>query len=302
MAAVLLDAGAEVNARDSLGSPPLVYVHPQTGDTPTVAQAKADFVRLLLRAGADVNARPTYGDGLLHEALEAGNQEILAALLEAHADVNLKGRNRLPLELAAERGDMDTIKLLLQAGADAKAGDDYRNALSIALHRKNGPLAALLLNSGASLSNLRNLDVLQEAIREGWSDVVKLVLRAGADVNLLRESQTVNGDGSISGGTPMIRPLNIALEVKKPEMVALLIANKADVNLGDQERQTPLHLAACADGDVLVRLLLDARARVNARDVWQATPLHKAVSCRNEAARQTPASGGRRRQRRRHQP
>ena len=67
-------------------------------------------------------------------------------------------------------------------------------------------------------------------------------------------------------------------------MVALLIANKADVNLVEREGRTPLDLAACADGGVLVKLLLDAHVRVNARDFWQATALHRAVSCRNEAA------------------
>ncbi len=284
IAAVLLNVGADTNARDNLGSTPLVYVKPGKTDTPKTAQAKAEFVRFLISAGADVNAKPTSGDGLLHEALKAENQEILTALLEAHADVNLRGwGDSRPLELAAKRGDMGTVKLLLRAGADAKAGDAYRNALSIALMRKNGPLVALLLNSGASLSTVGSIDVLQEAIREGWSDVVKLVLQTGADVNLLRNSQNVDVSG-IAGSSDKLIPLGIAVEARKPEMVALLIANKANVNLGDHEGQTPLHLAACAEGDVLVKVLLGLGARVNARDVWRGTPLHKAVSCRNEPA------------------
>lgn len=279
IATLLLNAGADVNARDALGATALLDVRPQKTDASEVAQAKAGFVRFLIQAGADVNARPKHGDGLLHQALTAGNREILAALLEAHADVNLKGWNKLPLEIAVDSGDMDTIKLLLRAGADVNAGGAFLEALL----RKNGPLVALLLSSGARVSTAGNIDVLQEAIRQDWIEVLKLLLAAGIDINRLHNDQTVN-EHTVGGSYLVQSPLEIAVEVKNREIVKLLIADRADVNLADQERKTALHQAACVDGDVFVKLLLDAGARVNASDSYGSTPLHAAVGCKNEEA------------------
>jgi ankyrin repeat protein len=277
IAAILLNAGADVNARDSAGGTPLFYVEPAKSDSAEVAQAKTDFVRFLIKAGAEVNVKPRFSRDLpLHQALAAGNREMLAILLAAHADVNLKGWNKLPLDVAVESGDMDNIKLLLQAGADINRSD----ALQEALHRKNGPLVALLLSSGARVSNV-DVDVLQEAIREGWSDVLKILLEAGADVNRQRPSQFVSIDGS-GGGSPERRLIDIAIETNHPDMVKLLIAHKANVNVADPERKTPLHLAACKGDSALIKLLVGAGAQVKAQDSHQDTPLHSAIRCENE--------------------
>ena len=72
---MLLEAGADVNARDKWGCTPLYKA--AGGDIATT--------RMLLEAGADVNAR--YGDRTpLHEAADRGNVAATRMLLEAGAN------------------------------------------------------------------------------------------------------------------------------------------------------------------------------------------------------------------------
>ena len=74
----LVDAGADVNIRDSRGNPVLraaIGQHP-------------DAVRILVAAGADVNARDSDGDPIIKYATWMGDEEIIEILVQAGADVN----------------------------------------------------------------------------------------------------------------------------------------------------------------------------------------------------------------------
>ncbi len=74
----LLDAGANVNARDIRQMTPLMLsVASETQDV--------DVVRLLLKAGADVNAKSSFGETPLDWANKFGNRQVIAALTAAGA-------------------------------------------------------------------------------------------------------------------------------------------------------------------------------------------------------------------------
>lgn len=281
IAALLLKAGADVNAKDDAGATPLLYAAPVKKDTPEVAHAKAEFARRLIQAGADVNVpgrpyrggngRMYGGDPLLHMALAARNREMVAALLEAHANVNLKGRSWPPLTIAIESGDMESIQQLLRAGADVNGEG---NPIYAALGLENGPAVALLLRAGGRPTN-PNVPVFRKAIDRDWIEVVKLLLDAGTDINK-----------PIDSGGPLLPPLVYALKVNRLEIAKFLIANKADVNLaGKFEGNAPLHLAASnKSGAALIILLLGAGANVNAANQRQETSLHVAIRSANEEA------------------
>jgi ankyrin repeat protein len=61
-------------------------------------------------------------------------------------------------------------------------------------------------------------------------------------------------------------------------MVALLLANKADVNAKAVDGVTPLHVAAQSPLKDLAELLLANKADVNAKDNEGKTPLQYALS------------------------
>ena len=67
----------------------------------------------------------------------------------------------------------------------------------------------------------------------------------------------------------------------KVDVVSLLLQSGAEVNVEDESKLTPLHLASLGGQLEVVELLLsldeDARAYVNAKDVDGLTPLHMAA-------------------------
>lgn len=82
------------------------------------------IVRRLLEAGADACATPSQTSAL-HQAARYGMAESCRALIEAGAEVDVRGpRGRTPLWLAAEKGRAEAARALLEAGAAVTAADD----------------------------------------------------------------------------------------------------------------------------------------------------------------------------------
>lgn len=134
IAAMLLDAGADINARNR-------HKFAGPGNSPlsaAVYQQRQDVVRLLIQRGADVNQGDNAGFTPLHLAVANGHIETARLLLEAGADASARtgaagGKqwgNKTPLDLLAvedriaEDGagiapevDADMSALLRQHGA-----------------------------------------------------------------------------------------------------------------------------------------------------------------------------------------
>ena len=77
-------------------------------------------------------------------------------------------------------------------------------------------------------------------------------------------------------------PLHFAALKGHLDVVALLLASKADVNAKNNEGSTPLHYAAVHDHKDVAELLLASKADVNAKNKYNDTPLHLAVAYRHE--------------------
>ena len=108
----LIDAGADVNARDADGKSPLHWV----------AKASLETITTLLEAGGDVNARDYLDRTPLHFVSATSTPENVALLLGAGAEVNARTANDwTPLHGVAKFGIPENIMILLDAGADATA-------------------------------------------------------------------------------------------------------------------------------------------------------------------------------------
>ncbi|XP_055951736.1 ankyrin-3-like isoform X2 [Argiope bruennichi] len=123
---LLLQYGADVNARDWQGLTPLMKACRSRGNKQTV--------HLLLKHGADINAM-SEGDEqtALHYAVLNGNLEIAKLLVNNGASVSFPSEQTKPppLYYAVLRGNVEMLEFLLDSGADINA---LSNALGSALH------------------------------------------------------------------------------------------------------------------------------------------------------------------------
>ena len=146
IAELLLDAGADHSlAQDD-------------GWTTLMAAARSKYVHIvevLMRAGADLGARlPSNGTTALHEAICARSFEAAEAMVKAGADVNLPGRNDLPVltfSLLDEEAPLSLVHAIVDAGADLEARYKECTALIYAVQERNVPAVDTLIKAGADL-------------------------------------------------------------------------------------------------------------------------------------------------------
>jgi ankyrin repeat protein len=109
-ARVLINAGADIEAKTDTGSTPLHWAANQNA---------TDMIKLLINAHAQVNTRANDGSTPLHWAVVGNAPDAVALLLKRGAEVNGKTNNgSTPLHLAAQKDNLQIIQALIQNGAD----------------------------------------------------------------------------------------------------------------------------------------------------------------------------------------
>ena len=137
LATPLLEAGAQVNVRDSRGHSPLMEA---------VFGNKSDAVRLLLNHGADPNCTNDAGFTPLHQGIRFNCHEALIALLEVNVDHAIHDKKkRTVLHWAAEYADLKTLGLLRHERLHGLRAEDQCDnglvAIDIAEKRRDQELA-----------------------------------------------------------------------------------------------------------------------------------------------------------------
>ena len=135
-----------------------------------------------------LNARAGRGKTAMHVAAEAGNTDILSLLFEHRVDVDIRDENgSTPLHYAPYGGRLDTGQYLLDRGVDINAQDKQGlTPLFDAARGGHVEFAEMLLERGAII-DFRNgqgrTPLIQAVMEEGKIQVVRLLLKHGADVN-----------------------------------------------------------------------------------------------------------------------
>jgi ankyrin repeat protein len=115
--AALLQAGADVHARDRFNQSPLHWAAANGGDL--------DVAKFLVEHGAVVNARDSKGKTPLCWAANGGDLAMVTFLVERGAVVNARdNEGRIPLHWAAEECDLAIVAFLVEHGADVNARDN----------------------------------------------------------------------------------------------------------------------------------------------------------------------------------
>ena len=154
---LLIDQGADVNMaigfdRMAREGETRADLRPTNWPLDVAAQqGRLDMVNLLLAHGAKV-----HGKELAHAAFARNADEsfaMIAALLEAGADVNSPADGVTALHWASYRGNTNSVKLLLaQPGIKLDETDpDGRTALMTAAEHGDAEIVDMLLNAGANV-------------------------------------------------------------------------------------------------------------------------------------------------------
>lgn len=234
IARLLVEKGADVNAKSKFGAPLFnaVYV------------ADPALVRFLLEKGAKPDLKsPFDGSTPLENAVLTGKAEIIRVLVEKGA--RLKST---PLTEAILREDIAGVKAALEAGAKPNSGEPRPLLLATAMG--NAELVRMLLDGGAKTgaAGAQGTTALHVACGAGRLELARLLIERGAPV-----------DAQTEGGTPLMW----AASYRNEELVRLLLDKGADVHQKTKHGGTALVSAVIHSGTSTVKALLERGADPN---------------------------------------
>jgi ankyrin repeat protein len=256
----LLASGVDVNARDGLGSTPLLDA---------AWSGNADMARVLLQHGADVNAaHREAGSTALEYAVLTGHTAVVKLLLAAGADTTRRYRyDQTVLHLAAARGFPQILESLVSSQAAINPVDANGNTpLDEAVLHNQMASIRFLISHGAEVKYTHATDgrgPVHEAAIKGFSSILPLLVDAGA--NPVRRDR--------SGQTP----LDLALAYKNVNVVAALLNLGSRISESQAAADEAMETAVLKGQVEIVRILLDSGFEINKPTANGSTYLHDAA-------------------------
>ena len=291
---VLIDAGADLHTKDENGRLPLHYA----------SDAGAlDVVKMLVRAGAGVRATDDDGDTCLFRAANGHTEtvrylvglfqvevnhrndegftalhsavvhtDVVQVLIDAGADIDTKNKDgRSPLHFACLAGALEVVKMLVRAGAGVCVTDVAGcGCLAHTTYFGHTETVRYLLCLPEVDVNCRNAEhnftALQDAVLWKHTDLVRVLIDAGADIH------TQNEEGR--------SPLHESCASGALDVVKMLVEAGAGVHATDNEGCTCLILTAWQGHTETVRYLVglpEVDVNHSASDVYDHTAFHIAA-------------------------
>lgn len=244
-----------------------------------VEQGQITAVKKLLEKSPELaRATDERGNTPLHIAASIGFSEIAELLLANDADVKARNDSEItPLHTAVYGGKIECVKLLIKHGADAVNNVWKHNytLLHMSAMRNDSPIMKVLIKAGADINAVKEngTAVIHDAARWMSYEALELLIKEGADVNVRNDEAE----------TPLMilcehasyNKIRNGVKYRRPEEIAkLLIDAGADLDLkSDNEEWTALHSAVWFGHESLVKLLLDSGAKIDAEHSLGETPL-----------------------------
>lgn len=227
--------------------------------------------------------------GALGCAAERGCEEVVRVILDGDVElgVPLHMAERAALCRAAGAGEAGIVKLLLdQMKGFASMEFVVEVALSNAVDRGHAGIVRMLLDLGV----VRDFEMAMfAAVQRGDVAVLRLLLAAGARAHptLALDEAVDKGDHSmvqllLEYGADATNALNPAAISGESSIVRLLLDHGAAVNVLDERKRAPLHVAASQGRREVAELFLGRGADIAAQDGEGRTPLYLAVVSRQQ--------------------
>jgi ankyrin repeat protein len=206
------------------------------------------IVKLLLDAGADLNQK-TEEHALTPLILAANNGHLLIVreLILHGADVNISNSYGPPIAYASNNGHLEIVKELVKAGAGIDDGI-FKAAIS------GGQVSVLkYLMTLAQVPQ----DAVKVAVVNKQANIIRTLAKAGADMNF---------------GCP----IHMAARSDAHDCLLALCAGGADLNVRDDDNDTPITLAILVGNYKAIKILADYKANLNIM-TNDTTALHYAI-------------------------
>ena len=202
-------------------------------------------VKVLLSSGIDIEARDDGNRTALYAAAAGNKPDVVRFLCESNAKVNILARHSSwsPLSGAIHEGYVEVVKVLLKygKGVDLEMRIRGNTVLFDAVERNKPDIVQLLCESNAKVNIYGGLDSkwtpLTKAAREGFTDVVKVLLKYGKGIDL--EMRNKWGDS----------PLDVASSSKHEDVVKVLEKYKEEREKQKQGRKIEDLRRAAERGD-----------------------------------------------------
>ncbi|MCL2484724.1 MAG: ankyrin repeat domain-containing protein [Endomicrobia bacterium] len=232
----LIDAGANVNAKDALGYTPLLIAARHSW-------LKPENLEILIKSGANIEEKDKDGYTSLVRAIRNTRAENVLVLIKAGANVNdaydkpYDDDDKTTPLMYAVRGysvnEPRVIRALIDAGADVNAKDaiGYTPLLIAARHSWTKPEnVEILIKSGANIEekNKDGYTPLMRAIGSSRPENVIVLIKAGANVNITIDENKI---------TPLMYAMSNAVSIE-PIVVKALIDYGADIDAKDAKGQS----------------------------------------------------------------
>lgn len=268
IAQLLLDSGANVNAAENdNGSSGRTALHVaaslQSEHMPAIARA-------LVKHKANIDARDCRGKTPLFQSAYFGVPVVSKVLVDAGASLHLSesdDRSWTPLHAAYDQPEI--VRILLDAGMDPTVRQEAART-PLYLAAKDGQIDCLRMMLGSEKQEQRCVarsDALWIAVEAEQEDSVRLLLEAGANVNL------TNDDG--------INLVLIALLQISDNVLRTLLEFRPDLEWTDADNNTILHCVRADTSVSSLKLLSHAGARLDVLNKDDNSPLTCAALWRN---------------------
>ncbi|OQE44088.1 hypothetical protein PENCOP_c002G00032 [Penicillium coprophilum] len=297
IAALLIDAGADINARHLDGRTAL-NLAVENGDLRLVEalirkqkdlsgfqndskdkalsaaaeKGNSEIFDILLEAGGNLESRSDDGQTALHFAARSGNCGIINSILDRKKPLvdEMDNFKKTPLLIAAENGRHDALTTLLESGANVETQDDKQWTI---LHyaAKNGDLELVqrLLDLMPSLFDKRNnlgQTALVVAANEGQSSVVESLVKVAAS-----HSESYGEDEKFA-------VLTIAASKGSLDLMKDILSESNQLAKRQNESgDVLLFIAIKSEQEDVVRFLLTENVDLSIKDGLGSTLLHSAT-------------------------
>lgn len=268
----LIDAGANINARNNNGNTPLYLA---------VLHERPEVRDFLIQKGAELDKGRDDGWTPLIKAVYDGNVAAVKALAAAGANLDTKEEDGWsPLHFTANDPsngnrdhDADIARILIGAGADLERRNATgRTPLHLAIGNQRAQIRDILLRAGANPDTRKenSWTPLMDAVYTGNQEAVKGLVEAGADLDISTDDGWKALHFTANNPDNGNRKHDVAI-------AEYLINSGARLSATDSTGKTPLYIAVDNGRDKVRDLLISAGANLDTQrnDGW--TPLINAV-------------------------